>query len=792
MSIRIILTISIILSKLFSNLNSMSCISVETFQEKLAHKVAENFDIMDLIDKDRNDRNVDIKEKTARFAESEGKMSNMAYSLNFMRDRSVDEDDEKNASSNQSDMLSKNDRSVLQGKDEPNVRYTPSLKSAHLTGYNGRQNESKNQSNEKLIQGFKMQTQYNGNFEDPNRNQEDIEPDRQSGIDLSETFILSNYNYRGKGKGAMSTTYSLQFTNHNQKRATSFVKIVKDDGSMNNNVANELFVINKFFSYSSLYNMRYFGCVEHKMDDDTKRYALFMEEMAGSLDKDGSSDVKQANNVSNRDFFSKLKDPSSETTLGVIYMMLKETQLLHQNNIIHCDIKPANFVLGKKFPIVKIIDFGLSISIDPQLDNRESGTSEDKSDYGFENRNRVKLNGCQGFTLAFLDPALFKDGIKNTDFVKFDAYSLGLTLVNILYNKELVYTDAVENELKLSLDFERSKETVTVVNRNRYDGIKDFFKLSESEIYKKLETTKKEATSEHSVPFDSNNITELLNNEVSNLNEYSNAKDKIDILNMVILGMIDQEFDNRMSVEQALPIVEKLLKIVEPNSDYLESNKDNLWKKVYKNEDDNIFYPEFSKPSESVISDAGRAQDGSQRSEANYHLPVISINKNFGDKKNHLTSIKRGEQVKVTEPVQIEQVTNNNNKKNELIMSRAPRDFKIGKPTGRKELQKVPSRLPLANFEPKYPVFRPVRIDKLTALPIMQVNQPNKNETPKHSKGFLPVINKKTSKFPGGLIGQPKRNNLGEQLPTEKDRFKLPPIQPLSNKTPIKAKQFKI
>ena len=61
--------------------------------------------------------------------------------------------------------------------------------------------------------------------------------------------------------------------------------------------------------------------------------------------------------------FNKLKKKLSlKTVLMIMIQMIKRLQYIHSKNIIHCDIKPSNIILGNdiNLNILKLIDFGIS------------------------------------------------------------------------------------------------------------------------------------------------------------------------------------------------------------------------------------------------------------------------------------------------------------------------------------------------------------------------------------------------------------------------------------------------
>lgn len=96
--------------------------------------------------------------------------------------------------------------------------------------------------------------------------------------------------------------------------------------------------------------------------------------------------------------------------IQIAQQCIAEVLNLHQKNILHCDIKPDNFVIDSEKNTVKLIDFGFSRQL------RTRG-------------NKIKLSRAIG-TQQFLAPELQADDIYVSE--KTDIYNLGLTLQELL------------------------------------------------------------------------------------------------------------------------------------------------------------------------------------------------------------------------------------------------------------------------------------------------------------------------------------------------------------------------
>lgn len=199
---------------------------------------------------------------------------------------------------------------------------------------------------------------------------------------LIGSFIIDKYNVlKLLGRGGMGVVYLTEHKNLGKKCAIKIlpksVTIPQED-------------INRFYAEANIAaSIEHPNVVQvHDIDETEKFYFIVMEYVKGdSLDqymrKNGLFDVDKA--------------------LEIIRSCALGLEAIHEKGLIHRDVKPANFMLGKN--TVKIMDFGIAKDL-----NRETALTSASTIIG---------------TPQFMAPEMIR---KTTIDIRSDIYSLGATL----------------------------------------------------------------------------------------------------------------------------------------------------------------------------------------------------------------------------------------------------------------------------------------------------------------------------------------------------------------------------
>lgn len=165
---------------------------------------------------------------------------------------------------------------------------------------------------------------------------------------------------------------------------------------------------------------------------------------------------------------------SESEAVDISKSIAKALKHLHNNNMLHLDLKPKN-VMRRNDGKIYLIDFGLSKQYD------EKGEPESSSTIGL---------GTPGY--APLEQANFKGGFAPT----LDIYALGATLYKMLTGETPpessdIFNDGFESLLQKMRSFSISEKTIAVVEKamqvrksNRYQSVDEF--LAALEQYKPI------------------------------------------------------------------------------------------------------------------------------------------------------------------------------------------------------------------------------------------------------------------------------------------------------------------
>ena len=137
-------------------------------------------------------------------------------------------------------------------------------------------------------------------------------------------------------------------------------------------------------------------------------------------------------------------------SLKVINAITQALQVVHENGLLHNDIKPANIVIEKNTMIPKLVDFGLSCITSPaiacKIDDKEFGRC------------------CEGGggSFSFVAPELI---ISFKRFYASDIWSLGATIYSILtgasiWNRGIPYKDMKIPTIKIIVRSGREAEEI--------------------------------------------------------------------------------------------------------------------------------------------------------------------------------------------------------------------------------------------------------------------------------------------------------------------------------------------
>lgn len=320
-----------------------------------------------------------------------------------------------------------------------------------------------------------------------------------------------------------------------------FIKIYEINQTITSDIP-ELDVLEQLSNRHPLYLPIYFGCVVNT-NDNTKKFAILEERMT----KDMNSTIKEHSflrSFSSRLFLPMFGELSDETKIGLILMPILGLMAMHAEGIVHMDIKPANLVYKEQngIRVIKLIDFGVSHDI--------SGKTEE-----------VPRKDREIGSPFFMDPNMVNKSFTYDQFYKADAYCLGLTLIYIIYGSDLIQHPGFKGISEHEIIMKASGLQKT--NENRYDNIKSYF--------------------------------ELLNKypEKGNEDQTEGLLTRRELFvrfNKTLLGLIEYDHTNRLSVKEAADMIEGILREFPygDESPYLQKNADYLSDQFYDADDKTI------------------------------------------------------------------------------------------------------------------------------------------------------------------------------------------------------------
>ncbi len=281
---------------------------------------------------------------------------------------------------------------------------------------------------------------------------------------------------------------------------------------------------------------------------------------------------------------------SESEAVDISRSIAKALKHLHNNNMLHLDLKPKN-VMRRNDGKIYLIDFGLSKQYD------EKGEPESSSTIGL---------GTPGY--APLEQANFKGGFAPT----LDIYALGATLYKMLTGETPpessdIFNDGFESLLQKMRSFSISEKTIAVVEKamqvrksNRYQSVDEFLAaLGEANI----------VSDNVEEPDDSTTVQSRVEISTANSNEpqkSSNWKKIVFIIIGIIAGILavwlimkikaahDHEYAYLRAcskVEETIADLKNNTKPVETLLEEYETADDLLWVDIYDYEDE---YKKFS------------------------------------------------------------------------------------------------------------------------------------------------------------------------------------------------------
>ena len=324
---------------------------------------------------------------------------------------------------------------------------------------------------------------------------------------------LSSYIIKELGSGAFGKVYGVLLKRKISQSTSAALKTVNFKTNFDKRLlTNETNFMQAVASNYPLFFLNYYGCVS-----GSNKVYIFTERMDRSLDVNTSIYPKQINTL-----FNALATQTLEVKVGLLFHMVMGVYVMHENNYVHYDIKPENFLVKSSTPpIIKVIDYGMV----------------------YDEANSLQIPGIRGSPEYMASEVLLKKN--NFDKYKSDIYSLGLTIIETFYGVmySLVNYGANMNNIHTRID----------------------------------EFAKKRLNDYHNCfnpKFNRSRNCKL----PSDMNNYPDAETALQAL---LLKMIAVELEDRPSSKEVIIVLYYILKKIDSKSIYLPENIKKLEKEVY-------------------------------------------------------------------------------------------------------------------------------------------------------------------------------------------------------------------
>ena len=356
------------------------------------------------------------------------------------------------------------------------------------------------------------------------------------------------------GKGGFGDVYKchVQLSDHT-KFDVAMKKVDVSQPDYEKQTLHEIEIMQKLSKMKNVFLPLYYGCI---YDKTRQLYYIFMEILNHEF-------IYHKKFPKQNEFMESFYKSSWDEQIKVLLGIARAFKSMHDTNLGHFDIKPAN-IMFKEEKIAKPIDFGLAYKV------RDSGNEVQGSE-AIANNSENKIIGPKEHTSSsisnenedwfirgsfdYVDPLMLKE--EYIPDLKSDVYSLGITFI--------------ESVLKVDIDLKRHPHVPDA--RKGWVPLLNEIESRDNEIKYRLKLKI------HSI--------------VSQSKEYLNRTDNIIKLHVydILFNMISNDKDSRLSMHEVVQAFEDLLKKKKRNSkylnpslftiDYFENHKNDFQKSVF-------------------------------------------------------------------------------------------------------------------------------------------------------------------------------------------------------------------